>query len=111
MVELYVPWGGAAADRETPRAHRTAHVPATGPGDVVVRRTLLVPEDETCYVHLHAASAEAVCEAARHARLQLEHVAVVIASELDDATVSLAAIRELVARSRHERSVRCPSGS
>jgi hypothetical protein len=75
LLELYVSRThcslmGAGADRLTSAA---AELTAEGT-PVRVVRSIFVPEDETCYVLLEAATADGVRDAARRAAMPFERV-------------------------------------
>ena len=63
LLELYLPRGNAPAGR--------AELTAAG---AKVLRSIVVPEDETCYLLCEAESVEAVRDAARRAGLRFERV-------------------------------------
>jgi hypothetical protein len=70
LVEVYL------ADHSTARAARRAAQATDAPAGASARclRSIVVPEDETCFLLYEAPSAEAVLEAVRRAGLQPEHV-------------------------------------
>lgn len=70
LLELYAPRGEADAfDRRTERAQQAAEELRREGAHIRFLRSILVPEDETCFYLYEAASAEAVREAARRAEL------------------------------------------
>ena len=76
LVELYVPktsWDAVAGASERLR-RSTAELTAEGrPVELV--RSIFVPEDETCFLLMEAASVDVVREAARRAAVSYERVA------------------------------------
>jgi hypothetical protein len=88
LLELYVPKADCTA--VTLGAARLAHAAAklTAEGTPVrMGRTIFVPEDETCYVLVEAATVETVRQAAERASLPLERV---VATTGDPATRDVA---------------------
>jgi hypothetical protein len=75
LVELYVSkTNGAVVGVEWERLNRAADE-LTGEGRPVrLLRSIFVPEDETCFVLVEAATAETVRETARRAALPCERV-------------------------------------
>ncbi len=70
LLELYAPRQEAKVfDRRARRAQQAAEELRREGADVRFLRSILVPEDETCFYLYEAASAEAVREAARRAEL------------------------------------------
>lgn len=80
LLELYVPRTDADAVERGARSARLAAEELTREGTPVsYLRSIFVPEDETCFYLYEAASADAVREAARRARLPFERVAEAVA--------------------------------
>jgi hypothetical protein len=74
-LELASPKGGWSQLPQLSADARRASEQLTREGTSVrFVRTVFVPEDETCFHLYEAASADAVCEAARRAGLPLERV-------------------------------------
>jgi Nickel responsive protein SCO4226-like len=75
LLELYVARTNCAAvERGAESLGRSAAELSAEGHAIRVLRSLFVPEDETCYVLLEAATADAVREAARRAELPFERV-------------------------------------
>ena len=68
LLEIYTPNRVEALDRARSLARSRA-------GGVRYLRTILVPEDETCFHLLEATSAEAIRAAAREASVPVERIA------------------------------------
>ena len=76
LVELYVPRTGAATARRFATDARRAAEELTREGTPVrYQRSILVPDDETCFYLYEAETADAVREAARRAELPFERIA------------------------------------
>jgi ubiquinone/menaquinone biosynthesis C-methylase UbiE len=81
LVELYVPRGDrTAAARDVARAEQAGTDLAREGRTVRHLRSILVPEDETCFLLYEAVSADAVAEALRRAGLRPDHVSAAISS-------------------------------
>ena len=81
LVEFYVSRGDAAAVERGARRARVGAEELTREGTPVrYRRSIFVPEDETCFFLYEGASADAVREAATRASLSFERIADVITS-------------------------------
>jgi len=74
LVESYVSRHAAIAERDAERARRSAHELTRAGTPVRCLRWIFVPEDETCYFHYRAASADAVREVSRRAGLRCDRV-------------------------------------
>jgi Nickel responsive protein SCO4226-like len=75
LVELYVSKTDCAAVKAGSERLTRAAAELTAEGRPVrLVRSIFVPEDETCYLLLEAATAESVHETARRAALPLERV-------------------------------------
>jgi hypothetical protein len=75
LIEVYVP--RPVATRSTPRSEdvsAAAELLTNGGMRVRLVRSILVPEDETCFYLFEAETGEAVREVAARAGLQLERV-------------------------------------
>jgi len=80
LVELYVSRSdGGAFERGAERARLAAEELTREGTPLRYLRSILLPEDETCFYLYEAASADAVREAARRAALSFERVAEAIA--------------------------------
>jgi hypothetical protein len=89
LLELYVPKADCSAVMFG--AARLGFVAAKLSAEgtpVRVVRTIFVPEDETCYVLIEAATAETVRDAARRASLPFERVVATTAMTLDQKEMS-----------------------
>jgi len=75
LVELYVSkTTSAAITVRAERLGRAAEEMTAEGAPVRLLRSILVPEDETCFLLVEAATAETVIETARRAALPLERV-------------------------------------
>ena len=80
LVEFYVSRADPeAVDRGTRRARSSAETLTSEGIPVRFLRSIFVPEDETCFLLYEAGSADDVREAARHADLQFERIALAVA--------------------------------
>lgn len=78
IAELYVARAdGEGAARGAERARRAARALTREGTPVRYLRSIFVPEDETCFLLLEAASADDVHAAMRRAALRCDHVAAV----------------------------------
>ena len=76
LVERYLSRAEATGvDRDAANAARAARQLTREGTPVRYLSSIFVPEDETCFLLYEAASADAVCEAARRAELPFERVA------------------------------------
>jgi hypothetical protein len=76
LVELYVSrTDHAAAERDAESARRGAEELTQEGTPVRCVQSIFVPEDETCFLHFEASSADAVREAGRRAALSFDRVA------------------------------------
>jgi Nickel responsive protein SCO4226-like len=78
LVEVYLSRGDAV-DASAERARRAAQELTDEGTPVLYLSSIFVPEDETCFFLYHAASADAVREAARRASLSFERVCEAVA--------------------------------
>lgn len=74
LVELYLPNARTACDGIVTRARRGAEQLAREGIGVRFLRSILVPQDETCFCLYEAASPDAVGEAVRRAGLEFERI-------------------------------------
>ena len=75
LLELYVPRSNCTGVDATAADFRRAAAELTAEGTAVrLVRTLLVPEDETCFLLVEAASADQVRETAARAVLPFERI-------------------------------------
>jgi hypothetical protein len=68
LLEVYSPSSGTARDAETVARAVAGH------GEVRYLRSILIPQDETCFHLLEAASTKAVLAAAARAAIRFERV-------------------------------------
>jgi hypothetical protein len=81
LVEQYVSRTDAVGAGSNSERARRAAVELSSEGTAVrYLRTILVPEDETCFYFYEAGSVEAVREAARRAGMQFERICAVAES-------------------------------
>jgi hypothetical protein len=79
LAELYLPRSdGAGLTAEVERARRAAEELRTQGVEVRYLHAVFVPEEETCFLLYHAASEDAVRQAAHRAVLTVEHVSEVL---------------------------------
>ena len=79
LIELYVARTGAPVVSERCQSARTAAEELTRRGTAVrFRRSIFVPDEETCFVLFEAESAEAVRDAARLAAFPCDRVSTAI---------------------------------
>ena len=87
LVELYVAHGDdAAAQRHAERAEQASAELTRAGSPVRCLRSIFVAEDETCFLHFEAGSAELVVEALHQAGLSPEHISVATSTPHDVAT-------------------------
>jgi hypothetical protein len=82
LVEQYISSADTACAGASSKRARLAAAALNSEGTTVrYLRSILVPEDETCFYLYEAGSAEAVREAARRAGLQFERIIAAVAEE------------------------------
>ncbi|GAA2132349.1 class I SAM-dependent methyltransferase [Nocardioides bigeumensis] len=81
LVELYVAQGDRAAAQQSAARAESACTELTRQGrPVECVRSIFVPEDDTCFLLVEAASAEHVAEAMRLAGVRQEHISVAVST-------------------------------
>jgi hypothetical protein len=81
LLELYVAQAeGLAVEYDAHRVRRAAEERTRQGTHVRYLRSILVPDDETCFLIFEAASADAVRDVARLADLAFDHVSLAIQS-------------------------------
>jgi hypothetical protein len=78
LVEVYVAHHDHDAAREIRHAAQTAAAPSAAQRTARCLGSILVPEDETCFLLYEAPSAAAVADDVRRAGLRPEHIAAAV---------------------------------
>ena len=85
LVEVYVSRGDGTAVEQSARRARQAAKELTMEGRAVhYRRSIFIPEDETCFFLYEATTADDVAEAARRAALPFDRVGVAVAARVGE---------------------------